>query len=273
MVNPADNDDLQNGRPSLVDGAELALRNWLAPGRYRQGDRLPPEHEVATMLGVSRGTLRSALRRLEETGEIVRRQGSGTFVGRVTMPTAFDERLERLEPYSSVAARRGVTLAAVDTRIEARAVGTDIGQALGLEPSAIATTMSRTLLADGEPVAAMFDVVHPAIVLPEAEVLQAALVKGRMVLDVLIEIGVPVTYAQTRVMPVVLTSRERAGKQLGIRGTAAGLELEELIFAGRDDRVAYSRDLFAPDWLQVMVMRSLDSPQPARVATKRGRPG
>jgi len=273
MVNPPDNADLQNGRPSLVDGAELALRNWLAPGRYRQGDRLPPEHEVATMLGVSRGTLRSALRRLEETGEIVRRQGSGTFVGRVTMPTAFDERLERLEPYSSVAARRGVSLAAVDTRIEARAVGTDVGAALGLDPSASATTMTRTLLADGEPVAAMFDVVHPAIVLPDAEVLQAALVEGRMVLDVLIEIGVPVTYAQTRVMPVVLTSRERAGKQLGIRGTAAGLELEELIFAGRDDRVAYSRDLFAPDWLQVMVMRSLDSPHPARVATRRGGAG
>ena len=40
----------QEGQPvrlSLVDGAERALRNWLAPGRYRQGDRLPPEHEVA----------------------------------------------------------------------------------------------------------------------------------------------------------------------------------------------------------------------------------
>ncbi|MDQ6816620.1 MAG: GntR family transcriptional regulator, partial [Actinomycetota bacterium] len=61
------------GGPSLVDGAEQALRNWLAGGRYRQGDRLPPEHEVAAMLGVSRGTLRSALRRLEESGEIVRR--------------------------------------------------------------------------------------------------------------------------------------------------------------------------------------------------------
>ena len=85
-------------RPSLVDGAERALRNWLAPGRYRQGDRLPPEHEVAAMLGVSRGTLRSALQRLEESGEIVRRQGSGTFVGRMAVPTAFGERLERLEP-------------------------------------------------------------------------------------------------------------------------------------------------------------------------------
>src|SRR5215467_12163114 len=87
-----------NSRPSLVDGAERALRNWLAPGRYRQGDRLPPEHEVAAMLGVSRGTLRSALQRLEESGEIVRRQGSGTFVGRMAVPTAFGERLERLEP-------------------------------------------------------------------------------------------------------------------------------------------------------------------------------
>ena len=63
-------DEGQTVRPSLVDGAERALRNWLAPGRYRQGDRLPPEHEVAAMLGVSRGTLRSALQRLEESGEI-----------------------------------------------------------------------------------------------------------------------------------------------------------------------------------------------------------
>ena len=51
------------------------------------------------MLGVSRGTLRSALQRLEESGEIVRRQGSGTFVGRMAVPTTFGERLERLEPY------------------------------------------------------------------------------------------------------------------------------------------------------------------------------
>jgi hypothetical protein len=31
-------------------------------------------------------------------------------------------------------------------------------------------------------------------------------------------------------------------------------------------RVAYSRDLFAPGGIDVMVMRSLDSPRPARIA-------
>ena len=221
------------------------------------------------MLGVSRGTLRSALGRLEESGEIVRRQGSGTFVGRMAVPTAFGERLERLEPYSSVAARRGLRLTSADVKIEHRAVGGEAGEALGLAPIAKATTISRTLMANGEPVAVMFDVVHPKITLPGEPELQAALGCGQMVLDVLIEIGVPVTFARTRVMPALLTARERAGKLLGIRTTTASLELEELIFAGRDDRVAYSRDLFTPGGIEVMVMRSLESPQPARVASGR----
>ena len=167
------------------------------------------------MLGVSRGTLRSALQRLEESGEIVRRQGSGTFVGRMAVPTAFGERLERLEPYSSVAARRGLQLSAVDVRIEHRAVGAR--GVRGARPGALepCTSVWRTLVAGGSPVAVMYDVVHPSIALPELDALRGEVEQGRMVLDVLIDIGVPVTYARTRVMPAVLTARERAGKLLG----------------------------------------------------------
>jgi GntR family transcriptional regulator len=253
-----------------VDSAEEALHIWLAGGRYRQGDRLPPEHEVATMLGVSRGTLRSALRRLEERGEIVRRQGSGTFVGRSAVPAALGERLERLEPYSSLAERRGLTLSSVDLTIERRPVGAEVGEALGLAPIALAIAVSRTLVANEAPVAVMFDVVHPKVSLPEAGVLRAALGRGQMVLDVLIGLGVPVTYARTRVIPSLLNPRERAGKLLGVRRTTAVLELEELIYAGRDERVAYSRDLFAPGGLDVAVTRSLETTRPTPIANSRG---
>ena len=86
------------------------------------------------MLGVSRGTLRTALQRLEHTGEIVRRQGSGTFVGHVATPTAFVEGLERLEPYSMLARRRGVKLGVRDVEIEERPVGADIGALFELPP-------------------------------------------------------------------------------------------------------------------------------------------
>jgi GntR family transcriptional regulator len=256
--------------PSLVDSAEEALHIWLAGGRYRQGDRLPPENEVATMLGVSRGTLRSALHRLEEGGEIVRRQGSGTFVGRTTVPSALGERLERLEPYSSLAERRGLTLSCADLSLNRRAVGAEVGEALGLARIAHVTTIARTLMADEAPVAVMFDVVHPKVSLPGDDVLRAALERGQMVLDILIALGVPVTFARTRVIPSLLSPRERAGKLLGVKRTTAVLELEELYYAGRDERVAYSRDLFAPGGLDVTVMRSFESTRPTPIANFRG---
>src|ERR671914_35620 len=104
-------------RSSLVDDTEVALRAWLGTGSHRPGDRLPPELELAGMLGVSRGTLRTALDRLEEAGEITRRQGSGTYVGQTVRPTAFHEGLEVLRPYSELAGRRGVTLSVRDLEL------------------------------------------------------------------------------------------------------------------------------------------------------------
>jgi len=67
-------------RPSLVDGAERALRNWLAPGRYRQGDRLPPERELIEIFGISRPSLREALRALSMLGVVKTLHGGGAYV-------------------------------------------------------------------------------------------------------------------------------------------------------------------------------------------------
>jgi DNA-binding GntR family transcriptional regulator len=245
-------------RRSLADSAEQTLRNWLAPGRHRTGDRLPPEHEIAEMLGISRGTLRTALRRLEDTGEIVRRQGSGTYVGRVAVPAQLAERLERLEPYSSLAERKGVKLSATQIRIEHRPVGPEVGELLELDPGTEAATIFRVLLADGRPVAVMFDIAHPSVELPAPLELERTLASGKMVLDVLMDLGIPIGFARTRVMPCLVTPRERAGKALEIPRATAVLELEEVIYVGSGEQVAYSRDLFAPVALDVLVMRSLD---------------
>ena len=225
------------------------------------------------MLGISRGTLRTALQRLQDSGEIVRRQGSGTFVGRVTMPMHLDERLERLEPYSSLAKRRQVKLTASKLRIEQRAVGSDVGGLLELDSSTPVTTIFRVLLANREPAAVMFDVVHPSIELADTETLQAALEDGQMVLDVLIDRGIPIGFAHTRVMPCLVTPREQVGKALQVHRTTAALELEEVIYLGGGEPVAYSRDLFSPEALDVQVMRSLDadSPMPIAAAGNSGR--
>jgi DNA-binding FadR family transcriptional regulator len=57
------------------------LTRFLASGRHPMNDRLPPERELAPLLGLSRSALREGLEQLEAEGKIWRRVGKGTFVG------------------------------------------------------------------------------------------------------------------------------------------------------------------------------------------------
>jgi GntR family transcriptional regulator len=258
-------------RPSLVDDTEQALRAWLATGSHRQGDRLPPELELASMLGVSRGTLRTALDRLEDTGEITRRQGSGTYVGKVVRPTAFHEGLEVLRPYSELAARRGVALTVRDLEIAEQRLGSEVGEAFGLDPETPAWTISRTILADREPVAVMRDVVRPGVSLPSERTLRSSIEAGSMVIDVLLEHGIAIAFSVTRVRPLMLTSRERVGRALGVQGATAVLELEEVMHLGSGEAVQYSSDTFAPGGIDLQVRRNLDVAAPAPLVRAAGR--
>lgn len=61
--------------------AEVALRQMIGSPPFAEGARLPPERELCHELGISRGTLRRVLERLEAKGEIWRHVGRGTFVG------------------------------------------------------------------------------------------------------------------------------------------------------------------------------------------------
>ena len=58
------------------------IRELVAQGRLKPGDRLPPERELAVRFHVSRNTLREALRALELAGMIELRKGAtgGAFV-------------------------------------------------------------------------------------------------------------------------------------------------------------------------------------------------
>ena len=56
------------------------LRDEILGGVYRPGDRLPPERELATQLGVNRGSVREALKKLEQLGLLSTRRGDGSIV-------------------------------------------------------------------------------------------------------------------------------------------------------------------------------------------------
>jgi GntR family transcriptional regulator len=57
-----------------------ALRGLIADGTWSDGTQIPNEAKLSEMLGVSRITIRHALRNLEESGLLRREHGRGTFV-------------------------------------------------------------------------------------------------------------------------------------------------------------------------------------------------
>ena len=244
-------------RASLVDETESALRERLAPGRARPGDRLPPEKELADALGVSRGTLRLALERLEANGEIIRRQGSGTFVGRVALGAAFSEGLEVLESYASLARRQGKQLTVRNLQIEQARTPGYVAEALSVRRGVRAPLIQRTLLADGTVAAHMRDIIHPDIELPPADELRAAIAAGKMVLDVLIEHGVPIAFARTQVRPRLVEPDGRLGEALGATRVTAALELIEVLHLAEGQAVQYSTEVFAPGSVDLHVIRGL----------------
>ena len=56
------------------------VRELIARGELRPGDRLPAERALATRLGVSRPTIRAGLRALAAMGVVHPRHGSGTYI-------------------------------------------------------------------------------------------------------------------------------------------------------------------------------------------------
>ncbi len=67
-------------RSRLYEQVADQIMGWIGSEGLRPGDRLPPERELATRLGVSRATLSQALVALEVVGAVTVRHGDGTVV-------------------------------------------------------------------------------------------------------------------------------------------------------------------------------------------------
>ncbi len=67
-------------KTNLADTAIEAIRSEIIAKRWAVGEKLPNEAALCSMLSVSRGTVREAVRVLASQGYLETRQGSGTYV-------------------------------------------------------------------------------------------------------------------------------------------------------------------------------------------------
>src|SRR2546429_6408805 len=77
-----------NGSEPLHAQIAARVRRYVRDGVYNPGQRLPAEVDLARTFGVSRGTLRHALRVLMNEAVIQTVPGRGTFIGDALLPRA-----------------------------------------------------------------------------------------------------------------------------------------------------------------------------------------
>jgi GntR family transcriptional regulator len=166
-------------RLSLSVREELAAR--IASGAIAAGSRLPAEPQLATELGVSRATLREALRSLEEDGFVTRTRGAGTYAtSRPRLRNNLDVNFGVTEAIHAAGMRAGTATSEITS---ARASVED-AEALDLAPGDAILVLERVRTADDRPVVVSRDVLSAALV--SAETLAG--LRDRSVYDLLEEV-------------------------------------------------------------------------------------
>lgn len=129
-------------------------------GRYK--DKLPPETELASELGISRTQLRDGLSVLEQDGFITRRRGIGTVINRhvVEVKTRLDLEVDFMSMIRHAGYESEMLLVSIEVKTDVPLVA----EKLGVSPSTPILTTGRIVTADGRPAIYCVDYISFSII-------------------------------------------------------------------------------------------------------------
>ncbi len=210
--------------------------------------RLPSEPELARRMGVSRATLREAMRAFEGQGLIRRRQGVGTFVvGKVPI---IDSGLEVLESIETLAQRIGLAVTMGALNVDPVPADEDLAAALNVPAGTKLTRISRVIYTDRRPIAFLVDT------LPEDVLTAADLQKGftGSVLDLLLRRGDPkLVSSRTDIKAIGATSE--VARALQVQRDDVLLHFAASLYTEDNCVVDYSYSYFLPGYFRFHVVR------------------
>ncbi len=215
------------------------------------GSRLISEPDLAKQMGVSRATLREAMRTFETQGLIRRRQGSGTYV--VGKFQVIDAGLEVLESLETMARRMNLEITVSDLHVEQVMADEKTAKGLGVDEGQCITQVRRVMRADSRPVAYLLDS------LPEEILKTADLPDGfrGSVLDFLV--GSRVDLQVSRAAISATNAPADVAKALEIQRDDVLLKFASQLYESKGKVVDYSVSYFIPGYFHFHVNRRVGS--------------
>ena len=217
--------------------------------RTPAGQRLISEPDLAKQMGVSRATLREAMRTFETQGLIRRRQGSGTYVvGKVPV---IDAGLEVLESLDTMAHRKNLQTTVSDLHIDQVDADKDAAAGLAISEGTRLTRIRRVIRADSRPVAYLIDIL-PVDILNESELPDGF---NGSVLDFMITRGDKLTVSRAAISATNATAE--VAKALEIQRGDVLLQFISQLYSGTGKIVDHTASYFIPGYFNFHVVRRI----------------
>lgn len=218
------------------------------------GAKLPSEPVLAKDLGVSRSTLREAMRTFEVQGLIRRRQGQGTFV--VGKQKTFEGGLEVLESIETLSERIGLDVRMGEFQVKRLKVEKGNQSFLNFPLKSTVIQIDRIIITEDRPIAYLIDIT-PITVIDENDLQQGF---DGSVLDWLLKRGNPVLDSSKSRIDAIAASSEIARKMQIQRGAP-------LLFFAADEYdtsgqlVTHSYSYFIPGFFDFHIVRKVANKQ------------
>lgn len=217
----------------LYQQLQRSLRDAIEKGVIAPDDALPPERDLAEMLGVSRITVRKAIDELVEEGLLVRKQGSGTYVS-----NRVEKNFAKLTSFSEDMRARGRDPRSVWLNRAAGTVTPEESLTLRSSPGTPVFRFHRIRYADDAPMAIEYATVI-ATCLPSLESVETSLYEA------LERTGNRPVRALQRLRAVLLTSEQ--AKLLKAQERDAGLLVARVGYLKDGRAVEYSQSYYRGD--------------------------
>jgi len=222
---------------------ELIQNKTLAPG-----DRLPKETKLAQMLGVSRITVREALRLLEEDGIIIRRQGQGTFVRSVDL--IIRNPLEVNISVTEVIESKGFKAGTAWFKLDRTKADKTISSKLNIEAGSPVIILERVRTANEKPAVYTLDVFSEHIV-GKMEVLKEF--DGSLSKFLEEKYNQKIEYSVSKITPILpepyILDKLKIGKLSPL------LLVEEVDYSFEDKPIIYGREYWASNIFEFTILR------------------
>lgn len=239
-------EDLEN--ISYPPRYELVLRKLkqLIEERFKEGDKLPSEVELAKLFGVSRATLREAMRILEEEGYVVRKHGVGTFVApKPILQTGMEE----LQSITKLMEKQGYQPHTKDIVVMRTYPSSKEAHMLKIDQNEEIIRIERVRLAENIPVVYCVDRLPAKLFIDKFDF------KGESLFDYLNDnLGIYIAYAISDIIPM-LAEKNGVYRKLNLEKNDVVLLLDQIHFDQNDTPILYSSNYFSPKKFRFYIVR------------------